>query len=175
MQINLPFPAKPLPFSLDDIINLGDRVRVKSLPSFWMFLLVSLFLCLVGWGGLVYLILQTVPFLGPRWMFFFFLMLAFTGLAMPVTYFLNRRFPSQPPADSSVVLRQAMWSGVYACALAWLQLGRVLNTGLVVVLAMVFLLVEFLLRLRERSLWMPAAVEEAEADEDEEEDEFEDD
>lgn len=145
------------------------------MPSFWIFFWVSVFLCLVGWGGLLYLVLDTLPYLGPRWLFFFFLMLAFTGMALPITYFLNRRFPSMPPAENSVLLRQAMWVGVYACALAWLQLGRVLNSGLVVVLAAGLLLIEILLRLRERSLWVPAEGSESEPGEDEEEDEFEDD
>lgn len=127
----------------------------KKLPSFWIFFWISLFLCLAGFGGLLYLMLETLPTLGPRWLFFFFLMLALTGLALPVTYFLNRRFPTDPPADSGIVLREAMWFGLYGCALAWLQLGRVLTSGTVLVLAAGIMLVEFLLRLGERSLWAP--------------------
>ncbi len=150
-------------------------MRAKTLPSFWIFFWISIFLCLAGWGGLVYLVLETLPYLGPRWLFFFFLMLAFTGPALPVVYFLNRRFPTEPPADGGVVLREAMWVGVYACALAWLQLGRVLNPGLVVVLAAGLLLVEFLLRLRERTVWSPKPAQEPAPSEDEEEDEFADD
>lgn len=127
----------------------------KKLPSFWIFFWISIFLVLVGWGGLLYLLLETVPDLGPRWLFFFFLMLGLSGLALPVTYFLNLRFPSSPPADSSIVLREAMWFGVYGCSLAWLQLGRVLTPGMAVVLVTGLILVEFLLRLGERSLWTP--------------------
>ena len=119
---------------------------------FW----VSLFLCLVGWGGIVYLILQTLPYLGPRWFFFFFLSLGLSGIALPVMYFFNRRFPSIPPVESSVVLREAMWIGVYGCALAWLQMGRVLSPVVIVILAAGLLFVEMLLRLRERSLWVPS-------------------
>lgn len=124
-------------------------------PSFWKIFWVSLFLCLIGWGGLAYLVMETLPFLGPRWLFFFFLMLALSGTALPVVFFLNRRFPSEPPADGSVLLREAMWVGVYGCALSWLQQGRVLTSGLAIVLGLGVILVEFLLRLRERSLWMP--------------------
>ena len=127
----------------------------KKLPSFWIFIWISVFLALVGWGGILYLLLKTLPELGPRWLFFFFLMLAMSGLSLPVTYFFNLRFPTDPPADSSVVLREAMWFGVYGCTLAWLQLGRVLTPGMTVVLAAGLLLVEFLLRLGERSLWSP--------------------
>jgi hypothetical protein len=175
MQTILRMLALRLPFTTDDIIRLGDRVRTKNLPSFWIYFWISLFLCLVGWGGLFYLINETLPFLGPRWLFFFFLMLAVTGLVLPVTYFLNRRFPSDPPADSGVVLREAMWAGVYACALVWLQLGRVLNPGLMVVLAAGMLLVEFLLRLRERTVWTPQPADGPGEEQDEEDDEFDDD
>jgi hypothetical protein len=127
----------------------------KKLGSYWIYLWISLFLSLAGWGGLVYLLLETLPDLGPRWLFFFFLMLALSGMSLPVTYFLNRRFPTTPPADSGVVLREAMWFGVYGCTLAWLQLGRVLTPGMAVVLAAGLILVEFLLRMGERSLWAP--------------------
>lgn len=137
-------------------------MKSKKLPSFWIYFWISLFLSLVGLGGLLYLMLETLPLLGPRWLFFFFLMLALSGLALPVTYFFNRRFPTIPPADSSVVLREAMWVGVYGCTLAWLQLGRVLTPGTALVLATGLMLVEFLLRLGERSLWTPK--EEAGAD-----------
>lgn len=130
-------------------------MKSQTQPSFWIFFWISLFLSLLGWGGLVYLVLETLPYLGPRWLFFFFFTLAFSGLALPVTYFLNRRFPSSPPADSSIILREAMWVGVYCSGLAWLQLGRVLTGGLALVLAAGLILVEFLLRLGERSLWAP--------------------
>jgi len=153
----------------------------KNLPSFWSILWVSLVLCTVGYGGLIFLLLLTLPELAPRWLFFFLLTLAFSGTALPVTYFLNRRFPTDPPVDSSVVLREAMWFGIYASLLAWLQIGRVLTPGLIVVLGMGLLLVEFLLRMSERSQWSPSkksaplpAADRAPADEpDEEEDEEE--
>lgn len=127
----------------------------QKFPSFWKIFWVSLFLFLIGWGGLAYLVMETLPFLGPRWLFFFFLMLALSGTALPVVFFLNRRFPSEPPPDGGVLLREAMWVGVYGCALSWLQQGRVLSSGLAIVLGLGVILVEFLLRLRERSLWMP--------------------
>jgi hypothetical protein len=57
----------------------------------------ALILALVGWGGLVYLWLFTVPTVGPRWLFFFLSVLALTGTVLPVVAFLNKRFPSQPP------------------------------------------------------------------------------
>lgn len=148
----------------NDIIDTKvARVNTQKLPPFWTFLFVSLVLALVGWGGLAMLIVVAQPTLAPRWLFFFLFMLALTGTALPVTYFLNRRFPTTPPVDGSVVLREAMWVGVYGSLLAWLQLGRVLTTGLIFVLAMGLLLVEFLLRISERSQWSPTqAAEEPE-------------
>jgi len=119
------------------------------------FLPLSLVLTIVGMGGLLLIIQSTVPTLGPRWLFFFLGVLALTGPALPVVYFLNRRFPSDPPVEGMVILRQALWVGVFGSTIAWLQLGRVLTVGLALILAGVFALIEFLLRLFERSRWNP--------------------
>lgn len=115
----------------------------------------SIFLTVVGWIGLLLVIRTTVPTLGPRWLFFFLDVLALTGPTLPIVYFLNRRFPSDPPVEDMVILRQALWVGVFGSTVAWLQLGRMLTTGLALILAGVFVLIEFLLRLFERSRWDP--------------------
>lgn len=115
----------------------------------------SIFLTAVGWIGLLLVIRTTVPTLGPRWLFFFLGVLALTGPTLPIVYFLNRRFPSDPPVEDMVILRQALWVGVFGSTVAWLQLGRMLTTGLALILAGVFVLIEFLLRLFERSRWDP--------------------
>ena len=112
-------------------------------------------LSVIGWGGLILLIFMTLPTLGPRWLFFFLFTLALSGTALPVVYFFNRRFPSDPPVEGGVVLREAMWVGVYASLLAWLQMGRVLTSGLAFVLAMGLVVIEFLLRMGEHSQWSP--------------------
>jgi hypothetical protein len=126
-------------------------------PSvFPAFFWTSLILILLGFGGLVLVIMGTEPTPGPRWLFFFLLTLAVTGLALPVTYFLNRRFPVEPQVEPAVVVREALWFGLYVDVLAWLQIGRVLTTGMVLALAAGLMLVEFLLRLGERSAWSPA-------------------
>ena len=119
------------------------------------FLPLSVVLTISGWGGLFLIIQSTVPTLGPRWLFFFLGVLALTGPAIPLVYFLNKRFPSDPPVEGMVILRQALWVGVFGSTVAWLQLGRVLTPGLAVILAGVFALIEFLLRLFERSRWNP--------------------
>jgi hypothetical protein len=126
-----------------------------SSPPVKAFLPAALILALLGWGGLAYIIIFTLPTVGPRWLFFFLAVLALTGTALPVVAFLNRRFPSTPPPTTSVVLRQSLWVGIYLPTLAWLQIGRVLNIALVLLLALGFVLIEWLLRLREKSQWKP--------------------
>jgi hypothetical protein len=119
------------------------------------FLPLAAVLSIIGWAGIFFIIRATVPTIGPRWLFFFFGVLALTGLALPLTYGLNKRFPSDPIVEDKVILRQALWVGIYGSTVAWLQLGRVLTGGLALILAVVFVLVEFLLRLFERSHWKP--------------------
>ncbi|MBW6466306.1 MAG: hypothetical protein K0B06_07385 [Brevefilum sp.] len=125
-------------------------------PSFLRtFLPLSLVLTLIGWGGLWIVVSGTLPTLGPRWLFFFLGVVALSGPALPITYYLNQRFPSDPPVDGMVIVRQALWVGVFGSTLTWLQLGRVLTPALALILAGVFVLIEFLLRLFERSRWNP--------------------
>jgi hypothetical protein len=119
------------------------------------FLPSALVLCIVGWGGLVALVIYTLPTVGPRWLFFFLEVLALTGTALPLIAFLNRRFPSLPTPTAGVVVRQSLWFGIYGATIAWLQIGRVLTPALALLIAVGLVLVEFLLRLRERSQWKP--------------------
>jgi len=123
------------------------------------FIPATIILCLLGWGGLFYLVFFTVPTVGPRWLFFFLSVLALTGTVLPVVAFLNLRFPSSPPPTAGVVLRQAIWVGIYIPTLAWLQIGRVLSLALALLLALGFVLIEWLLRLREKSQWKPETKE----------------
>jgi len=120
-----------------------------------IFLPLSLCLMTIGFLGIYFLLQTTLPTLGPRWLFFFLGVIALTGVGLPITYFLNVRFPSKPPAEEMVIIRQALWFGILGGSLAWLQLGRVLTGGLALVLAAAFTLIEFLLRLFERSRWNP--------------------
>lgn len=119
------------------------------------FLPASLIITLLGWGGLLAVVNFSEPNGGTRWAFFFFAVLGLTGLALPVVAFLNRRFLSNPPPTQSVILRQAIWVGIYLPTLAWLRIGRVLNVSIALLLIAGLVLIEWLLRLRERSLWQP--------------------
>jgi hypothetical protein len=118
----------------------------------------AIILTLIGWAGLAYLIINTLPYTGPRWLFFFLSVLAVTGVFLPVTAFLNLRFPSNPPAGRNVIVREASLTGIYFATLAWLQLGRVLTLGLGLLLAAGLILVEFLIRLREKGRWDPEKI-----------------
>jgi hypothetical protein len=124
-------------------------------PSPLAFLPTALILLLVGWGGLALLVNFTLPTLWPRWLFFFLILCAFSGIGLPVAAYLNYRFPSDPPARVQVILRQALWLGIFATTVAWLQYGRVLSWGLALILALGFVAIEWFLRLRERSQWLP--------------------
>ncbi len=69
--------------------------------------------------------------------------------------FLNIRFPSYPPIDTPIVIRQACWIGVFSGVIAWLQLGRILTPGIGVVIAIGLVVIEGLIRFREKSRWSP--------------------
>jgi hypothetical protein len=130
-------------------------MKSNTSPRVANFLPAALVLFIFGWGGLIVLIIATLPTVGPRWLFFFLSVLAITGTILPITAFLNRRFPSTPPPTTMVVVRQALWFAVYGATLVWLQLGRVLNPALAILLAIGLGLIEFLLRLSEKSQWKP--------------------
>lgn len=123
------------------------------MPSIRSTLPAAIVLALIGWAGLTYLFLFTLPTLWPRWLFFFLSVLAVTGLALPVAAFFNRRFPTVPPANENTILREAALVGIYFATLAWLQLGRVFSLPLMFLLAFGLALIEFLIRLREKSRW----------------------
>jgi hypothetical protein len=125
----------------------------NTAPRVGNFIPASILLIVIGWGGLAALVFNTLPTVGPRWLFFFLCVLAVTGTMLPITAFLNRRFPSTPPPTTMVIVRQALWFAVYVSTLAWLQIGRVLNIALAILLAIGLGLIEFLLRLSEKSQW----------------------
>jgi len=127
----------------------------RTTPPVSSFLPTTIILVVLGWGGLFLLFQRTMPTVGPRWLFFFLWVLALTGTALPGVAFLNRRFPTVPSATPGIIIRESIWVGLYGATLAWLQLGRVLNLALAVLLASGFIAIEILVRLRERSQWEP--------------------
>ncbi len=98
------------------------------------------------------MVFYTQPTAGWRWLFFVCWVLAWSGSALPFLYLFHRLFPS-PTIGLSILGRQALWVGIYAAFLAWLQLGRLVTLPLALEIAIVFIAIELLLRWREQAQW----------------------
>lgn len=122
---------------------------------FFPVFITSLILILLGVFGLGALFIFTVPTLGPRWLLFFLVTLLFSGLALPVVYYLHKRFPSNPLVTPVVMVREALWFGLFVDIILWLQFGKVLNPALAIFIAIGLLIIELLIRMRERSRFSP--------------------
>jgi hypothetical protein len=115
----------------------------------------ALLLMIAGWAGLYLLLTETLPHVWSRWAFFVLVLMGLTGTALPIAYFFHRRFPDAKPAQANVIVRQALWVGVYGATLAWLQLGRLVTVYLILGLAGGLAAIEYFMRLREKSRWKP--------------------
>ena len=124
--------------------------KKSHLPPFGKIFSTALFLTIMGGGGLVFTLFLLEPNLGPRWLFFFFLVIFGAGLALPAAYIVQRRFANQA-VESEVLIREAVLFGVYLSLLAWLQLGRILTNLIIVIIGVGFLLFEMLLRMAEKA------------------------
>lgn len=82
-------------------------------------------------------------------------LVATTGLALPLAYILNRRSlrrRSETAAPSFMVtLRQAMWVGLWVAFCVWLQMNRVLSIPVSALVAIVLVMFEVLLQVRTRA------------------------
>lgn len=133
-------------------------------PNYLSLTLATWLLAFAGWGGLVWLvttpltptgdIYHPIPGLAPRWLFFACWVVALTGTALPFVRYLHHRF-AKTPAPGSVMVRQALWVGLFGATCAWLQISRILNLALVALVAAGLGGVEWFLRMRERSRWNP--------------------
>jgi len=119
--------------------------------TFRNYQLSAIMLILIGWSGLFTVVYFSLPFVWARWGFFVFVIMALTGIALPVVYFLHRRFPTEPLAESNVIVRQALWVGVYGATLAWLQLGRLVSLYVILGLAGGLIAAEYFIRIREKA------------------------
>lgn len=130
---------------------------MQGRPTARQYIYSSLFLMLLGWGGLalMILVLSVPPLVWARWGFFALWFVALSGTALPVMYFLNLRFPSVPPVEPHAIVRQAVWVGLYGSVLAWLQLGHAMAFWMWFGLAAGLMGAEYLIRLREQSQWRP--------------------
>jgi hypothetical protein len=114
-------------------------------------MLTAIVLAGAGWYGIYLVMNNTFPTLGPRWLFFFLWVSASTGTALPFLWLLNKRFRSSSPAPPKILLREGIIFGLYASTCLWLQLNRMLNLTLALLLAIGLFAIEWLLRLVERN------------------------
>lgn len=124
-------------------------------PQYRGLLPTALLLISFGWTGLYLLMATTLPTVGPRWLFFFLLTIAVTGTALPFIWLLHRRFAADHPAPSPVLVRQALWAALLVALLVWLQINRALTLSLGILIGIGFIVLEWFLRLLERSVWRP--------------------
>ena len=123
--------------------------------SFLPYLASTIILFLIGWGGSAVAIFMLPPTIWARWLLFFGSTLGLTSLALPTTWFLNLRFPSSPPAEAPIIIRQAIWVGVYGALLIWLQQERLVTIWTGLGLAAGLIAIEYFVRMRENARWRP--------------------
>lgn len=87
--------------------------------------------------------------------------ISIVGLALPLTYFLNKRFGQSESQSFLVVLRQAMWVGVWVVFCTWLQMNRSLGWAVAFMVAVVLFIVELLLQIKNRAAAMSNLGEES--------------
>jgi hypothetical protein len=125
------------------------------MPNYRNLMITATILIIVGWLGLILLLLTTLPTVGPRWLFFFLWTVAITGTSLPFIWLLHRRFGVSQEAQSPILLRQGLFVGLYASTCIWLQINRSLNIWLALFLAAGLAAIEWFLRILERSRWRP--------------------
>jgi hypothetical protein len=84
---------------------------------------------------------------------------AVTGVVLPISYLLNRRFAAYTDrrfgkTDDSrllVALRQSMATGIWVAFCLWLQMNRSFGLAVALLVAVVLILFEILLQIRSRA------------------------
>src|SRR4051812_7777056 len=114
-------------------------------------MIVGVVFMVIGWLGLFQLVTTTLPRVGQRWIFFLLLQIAVTGTVLPFVRYLNVRFTpiSAELPPGGVIVRQSIWVGLFVVTCSWLQIPRVLNLAMVILVAIVFIVIEVFLRSRE--------------------------
>ena len=127
-------------------------------PTFRPYLASTISLLLIGLGAAAFAIMALTPTVWARWLLFFGGTLGLTGLGLPIMWFLNLRFRSNPPAGAGVIVRQAIWVGIYGAVLIWLQQVRLVTLWSGLGLAAGLIAIEYLIRMREKARWQPKPV-----------------
>jgi hypothetical protein len=84
------------------------------------------------------------------WVFLAGVLVVITGASLPLAYVINQRFGQSKSSQFLVVLRQAMWIGIWFAFSIWLQMNRTFGWGVAILVAAVFIVVEVLLQVRTR-------------------------
>lgn len=129
-----------------------------SNTSFRPFIASAISLFVLGWGAAAFAIITLTPTVWARWLLFFGGTLGLTSLGLPIMWFLNLRFRSNPPAGAGVIVRQSVWVGVYGAVLIWLQQVRLVTLWSGLGLAAGLIAIEFLVRMREKARWQPKPI-----------------
>jgi hypothetical protein len=127
-------------------------MQKSFLSPFSKILWVACILTFIGVTGLAVTVFFTEPTLGPRWLGYFFLTMLTCGLILPFVYIFQKRIARNPVSDG-ILLREALWFGIYVDLIVWLQLGRVLNGLIAIFLGGGFIILEVLLRMSESALF----------------------
>lgn len=131
--------------------DTGIIPGMETPNAFKPYLSSTLMLLLLGAGGLAAVLLFSVPYVWARWAFFVFVIMTLTGAALPAVYYLHQRFWPDTPLEAAVLIRQAMWAGLYGATLAWLQLGRLVTLNVILGLAGGMIAMEYFIRIREKA------------------------
>jgi CDP-diglyceride synthetase len=109
--------------------------------------LVSIVLAVAGWWGLYQLTGSLAPEKpGAPALFFGLLFVALTGTLAPVIAYMNRRFaPSVYELHPWRALRHGIWAGLCLTSWAWLQTQHELNPAFSLIIALIFVAIEFLI------------------------------
>jgi len=129
-------------------------------PTFRPYLASALSLFIIGCGSAAFAVIMLTPTVWARWLLFFGSSLGLTSIGLPVMWFLNLRFKSEPPAGAGVIVRQSIWLGVFGAVLIWLQQVRLVTVWSSLGLAVGLIAIEYLIRMREKSRWQPKPVSE---------------
>ena len=124
---------------------LRNRTQVKTIGKDWPpasarrsdgeqrgVLLAALFMFVIGWGGLLNLVISTRPRIGGEiWLFFILLQIAVTGTAIPILCLVSQRL--RPVNDrvplAGVVVRRSVWIGIIVVTCAWLMIPRYMSAA----------------------------------------------
>ena len=84
-------------------------------------------------------------------------LVAATGLSLPLAYYMNKRFGGSQSHSFLVVLSQAMWVGIWIAFCTWLQMNRTFGIGVALLVAAVLVTLEVLLQIRTRAAAMASS------------------